>query len=130
MNLLQLYCVRHLQKRDEGSLLDLLKKKSDEKKKEQIKMEILNDLYGRRLNNLFEKGISDSTDKDDFERKLLSLKSRLEKICPRFFRWFEKNRKADFISSVIVSACEGTNVEGLYYSNNDIESFHIRSHLK
>ena len=122
MNLLRLYCVRHLQKRDEVFLLDLLKK-SDEKKKEQIKMEILNDLYGRRLNNLFERGIADSLDKDDFEAKLLSLKPRWEKICPGFFGWFEKNRKADFISSVIVSAREGTNVQGLYYSN-DIESLH------
>ncbi len=123
MNLLKLYCVRHLQKRDEVSLLDMLKKKSDDKKKEQIKMEILSDLYGQRLNNLFQKGIADSTDKDDFEAKLLSLKPRWEKICPGFFGWFEKNRKADFISSVIVSAREGTNVEGLYYSN-DIESLH------
>lgn len=124
-NLKQLYCVRHLRQRDEVHFDTCFKNtKLPETLKETNKCEVMCDLYGRRISNeTFERGLADSIDEVDFTAKLSSLKSRWDRLCPGFHDWFLKQRKADFVTSVIQSARNGTLVDGLYYQN-DIESQH------
>ena len=123
-SLLELYCVRHLKERDELMLNDLFNKNQiPEKFRTLYTKEIIDDIYGRRVNEVFEEGLADSDDCFIFEAKCISLKPRWEKLCPGFFDWFQKNRKDDFTKSVIKSARDGTNIKGLFY-NNDIESLH------
>ena len=62
-----------------------------------------------------ENGLANADDVDDFTAKLESCKLKWEKMCPGFYDWFVTHRKKDFISSVIRSAREGTNVKGIYY---------------
>ena len=122
-NLKLLYCVRHLQKRDELSIENLQKKSGVKKTDASYKQQILWDIYGKRVHDTFEQGLADADDSADLEGKLNSLKARWEKLCPGFYDWFAKQRKTEFIECVIKSAREGTNIDGLYYQN-DIESLH------
>ena len=124
--LMQLYCVRHLQQRDIIAIEKCAKSSQlPDSTKELYKSEILWDIYGKRTGETFEKGLADSTNENDMNRKLSDLKPRWDKLCPGFYAWFVKHRKSDFITSVIKSAREGTNVEGLFYQN-DIESQHAK----
>ena len=123
-SLLLLYCVRHLQKRDEIAIEKCQEKnKTAEKNKASYKQQLLWDIYGKRSNETFQEGLADSEDVDDFVAKLASLKPRWDKLCGGFFSWFVANRKKEFEQSVIKSARVGTNVRGLYYQN-DVESEH------
>jgi hypothetical protein len=119
--------VRHLQQRDIEAIDKLMKNlKLSDQTKALCKKELIWDIYGKRSSvECFENGIAEAIDEMDFNAKLISLKPRWDKLCPGFYAWFLKNRKSDFISSVIQSAREGTNVQGLYYQN-DIESQHAR----
>ena len=50
--------------------------------------------------NIFEKGIADAIDSDDFHAKVLSLEPSWEKLFPGFYKWFLTHRKKDFLQSV------------------------------
>lgn len=120
-----LYCVRHMSQRDEKKLDALLSKvncSSAERKR--AKSDILKDIYGERKGTVSEFGLAEAEDIADFNTKLNSLRERWDSRCPRFYTWFEKNRKQKFEESVIASARVGTNVIGMYYQN-DIESIHF-----
>ena len=122
--LLQLYCARYLQQRDEKAIDSCHQKSSiADNNKRSYKKEIIWDIYEKRTSDILEKGIADATDSDDFHAKLLSREPRWEKICPRFYNWFLTHRKKEFLQSVIQSAKDGTNVVGLFYQN-DFESVH------
>ena len=124
--LFQLYCVRHLQQRDEKAVDKCHEKvKSIGKNASSYKQQIMWDIYGKRFDQTFQEGLADAEDSDDFNTKLLSLKPRWDKLCPGFYNWFLVHRKKEFIESVIKSAREGTNVSGLYYQN-DVESKHAQ----
>ena len=121
----QLYCVRHLMKRDEMKLDKLFgRMKCSAAEKNKAKSEILKDIYGERKGAVYEYGLAESHDSDDFSAKLNSLQSKWESQCTGFFQWFMEKRKSKFIESVIMSAREGTDVSGLFYQN-DIESMHF-----
>ena len=77
------------------------------------------------MGEVFEYGITEALDADDFNVKLESLKSRWDELCPGFYNWFLANRKKEFLDSVIVSTRHGTNINGLYYQK-DIESLHVK----
>ena len=113
-SLSKLYCARHLSKRDEVAI---------DKNRTRCQAEIIKDLYGDRDMEVYEFGLDESFDEDDFNEKLTGLKPRWEKLCPGFHKWFITHRKKDFIESVIRTAREGTSVDGLFYQN-DIESLH------
>ena len=95
------------------------------------KAEIVNDIYGERKGNAYEYGLAEAFDNDDLTVKLQSLELKWEGLCPGFYEWFMKKRKAKFVESVIQSAREGTDTVGLYYQN-DIESLlrKATSHLR
>ena len=114
----RLICVRYLSERDGAAIKKLLQKstKSDRQKNHAI-TEIFKDLYGSRMGEVFEYGITEAFDTDDV--KLESLKTRWDGHCPGFYDWFLANRKKEFLDSVIVSARHGTNINGLY-NRNDI----------
>ena len=57
---------------------------------------------------MYEYGLAEAQDFDDFNAKLVSLKEKWESLCPGFYAWFLKKEK--FEKSVIASAREGTNV--------------------
>ena len=56
--------------------------------------------------------------------KLNSPEKRQTRICPCFFEWVVLKRMQNFIDIAIVSARDGTNLNGLYYQN-DIESINF-----
>ena len=113
-NLLKLYCVRHLSQRDEVAISKLLEKSNKSSdNKAQCQKEIRTDIYGHRMGEVYDFGLAEAFDEDDFNAKLASLKSRWESLCPGFFNWFVTHRKKEFVESVIVSARDGTNVDGL-----------------
>ena len=120
----QLYCVQHLSQCDEKKLDKLLdKQKFTSSQRCSSKSSILKDIYGERKGSVYEYGLAEAQDFDDFNAKLVSLKEKWESLCPGFYAWFLKKRKEKFEKSVIASAREGTNVSGLFYQN-DIESIH------
>ena len=129
--LLQPYCVRHLQQRDEKAIDSCHQKSSiADNNKASYKKEIIWDIYEKRTSDILEKGTVDATDSDDFHAKLLSRETRWKKLCPGFYNWFLTHRKKEFLQSVIQSARERKNVVGLY-CQNDIESLHaIEKHLQ
>ena len=85
--------------------------------------EIIKDIYGVKDGNVYEYGLAEALDEDDFNIKLQSLKDRWESLCPGFFNWFKKTRVSQFLKSVIQAARIGYDSEALYYQN-DIESIH------
>ena len=122
--LLQLYCVRYLQQRDEKTIDSCHQKSSiADNNKRSYKEQIIWDIYGKRTSDILEKGIADATDSDDLHARRLSLEPHWEKLCPGFYNWFLTHRKKEFLQSAIQSAREGTNVVGLFYQNY-IESVH------
>ena len=89
----KLTCVRQLMKRDESKLADLLPKtgRNIARNRNLFSSEIINDIYGSKVANIFEYGIVEEIDPDDFSAKLDSLEDRWEAICPGFRQWFVKN---------------------------------------
>ena len=89
----KLTCVRQLMKRDESKLADLLPKtgRNIAADRNLFSSEIINDIYGSKVANIFEYGIVEEIDPDDFSAKLDSLEDRWEAICPGFRQWFVKN---------------------------------------
>ena len=72
--LLQLYCARHLQQRDEKAIDSCHQKSSiADNNKASYKKEIIWDIYEKRTSDILEKSIANETDSDDFHAKLLSL---------------------------------------------------------
>ena len=123
-NVSQLYCVRHLSQRDEKKLIVLLAKtNSTTAARNKAKAEILKDIYGDHKGTVYEMGLAEAQDKEDFIVKLESLKERWNGLCPGFYEWFVAKRNEKFQQSVICSAREGTTVAGMFYQN-DIESMH------
>ena len=93
-------------------------------RKNKTKAEIFEDIYGERKGTTFDFGLVEATNDEDFLGKLNSLDTRWESLYPGFFQWFCGNRVDKFLESVICSACEGTEIVGLYYQNY-IESMHF-----
>ena len=117
-----LYCVRHLMQRDEQKINCILQKLDcRENERLRAKKEILSDIYGERRGGLFEYGLAESSDVEEFSEKLVSLERKWESRCPGFFKWFNEKRKKKFIDGVIVSARDGTLLTGLFYQS-DVES--------
>ena len=108
--------MRHLEKRDEEKMLTLLQKTNQSSaQKSHSKAEVLNDIYGERTGTYYEYGLAGSYDTDDFNAKLISLKEKWEALIPGFYGWFDINQKILFTETVIHSAREKTDIQGLYY---------------
>ena len=83
--LCRLVCVRHLMKRDELKLADLLPKAGQNIVYKKLSFsEIIKDIYGARVANFYEYGIVEVIDVDDFNAKLDSLEDQWESRCPEF----------------------------------------------
>ena len=121
----QLYCVRHLKQLGEMQILKMMdRKKCTEKEKMMAKKEIILYIYGQKRGTLYEYGLAESSDEEEFCGKLNSLQRKWGSRCKGFFDWFCGNRKQKFINSVICFGCDGSNVDGLFHQN-DIESQHF-----
>lgn len=69
-----------------------------------IKQDIMSDLFGKRNEDVFESGLSDSSSDEDFYHKLGILKDRWSKVDVNgkvFYEWFVQNKEAEFLQSVI-----------------------------
>ena len=123
-NLQCLRSVKHIGDRDKiklGKLLSTLK--ADHAQKATIKSEIIADIYGKNNGSVYELGLAEAVDSNDFDAKLLSLERRWDSMCPGFFSWFRRQRRDYVCTSVIQSARTVTDVVDVYYQN-DIESMH------
>ena len=112
------------EKRDEEKMLKLLQQTNQSSaQKFHSKAEVLNDIYGERTRTYYEFGLAESYDTDDFNAKLISLEEKWKALIPGFYGWFDISRKTLFIETVIRSAREKADIQGLYYQN-DLESQH------
>ena len=50
------------------------------------------------------------------------MQQKWESHCEGFFDWFGGNRKQKIINSGICSACDGSNVDGLFYQNDIVST--------
>ena len=85
--------------------------------------EIIKNIYGVKDGNVYEYGLAEALDEDDFSIKLQSLKDSWESLCPGFFNWFKKTRVSQFLKRRIQAARIDYDSEAFYYQN-DIESIH------
>ena len=93
-NVQHLYCVHHLMQRGEQKINCLLQKLDcRESERLRAKKEILSDIYGERRGGLYEYGLAESSDGEQFPEKLISLEINWESRCPGFFKWFNQKRK-------------------------------------
>ena len=86
---------------------------------------ILGDIYGLRYGPNKELGLADAKDSNDLNERLDRVRESWENICPGFFDWFVKRRKPTFERSVIESARQNSDVQGLFY-NNGVENKHFQ----
>ena len=117
-----LLCAYHLQKNDAQKMRELVCQKRALKN-------IIWDIYGHNYGGVKKLGLADSTNIDDFQIKLESLKSVWDNLCPGFHKWFSKNRASFFEQSMIESARTGIEVQGVYY-NNSIETQRFREKME
>ena len=111
----RLICVRHMMKRDELKLADLVPKTGRNIADRKLSLsEIIKDIYRSRVANFYEYGIVEAIDPDDFSGKLDSLEDRWKSLCPGFHQWFVRNRISLFLESVIQSARLNSDSTGLY----------------
>ena len=75
------------------------------------------EIYGSQSDVLFQSGLADTEDEDDFDVKLDSLKSVLDKTAPGFHNWFLKKGAQQFKESLIMSARQRIGIEGHFYTN-------------
>ena len=91
----RLLCVRLISKQDESKLTKLhSNSKQNASQRNSSKSEIVKDTYGSLSGNYYESGLSEASDKVDFEVKFASQK--WESLCPTFHSWFGKKRSASF----------------------------------
>ena len=120
----RLICARHLMKRDESKLADLLPKTGRNIANRKISSsEIIKNIYRSRVGNFYEYGIVEAIYPDDFNAKLDSLENRWEALCQGFHQWIVRKRKSLFLESVIQPAKLNSDSTGLYYQNGT-ESIH------
>ena len=82
----RLICARHLMKRDESKLSELISKtEGNICDKKHSCSEILKDIYGYKGGNYYEYGLVESINPEDFNAKLQSLQDRWDSLCPGFF---------------------------------------------
>ena len=87
--LCRLICVRHLMERGKSKLADLLPKTGRNIADGKLSSsEIIKDIYGSRVANLYEYGIAEAIDSEDLNAKLDSLEDRWEAFCPGFHQCF------------------------------------------
>ena len=116
-------------------MLKLLQKTNQSSaQKSHAKAEVLNDIYGKWTGTYYEYDLAELYDTDDFNAKLISLKGKWEALVPGLYGWFDINGKTLFIETVIQSAIEKVDIQGLYYQN-DVEFQHavekcIQNHKK
>ena len=93
-----LYCVHHLMQRDERKINFLLQKlDSRENERLRAKKEILSDIYGEKREGLYEYGLAESSDAEEFSEKLAPLERKWKSRCPGFFKWYNKKRKKSLL---------------------------------
>ena len=86
--------VRQLMQRDEQKInCPLQKLDCRENERLHAKKEILRDIYGERGGGLYEYGLAESSDAEEFSEKLASLERKWKSRCPGFFKWFNEKRK-------------------------------------
>ncbi len=69
-----------------------------------VKKEITDDIFGRQNGDIYEKGLCDAADAEQFEKQMVILKTKWassHKNGQTFFKWFEKNKREKFINSLI-----------------------------
>ena len=98
-NLQCLRNVKHIGDRDKIKLDKLLSTlKADHAQKATIKSEIIADIYGKNNGSVYELGLSEAVDSNDFDAKLLSLERRWDSMYLGFFHGFEVNGGIIFVS--------------------------------
>ena len=96
----RLVCVQHLKARDESTLSKLQEKTGrSSADKQHALSDILKDIYGSRNGNLYEYGLAEAMDIEDFDVKLDSLQRKWEGLCFNFYNWLLSKRKGSSLKA-------------------------------
>eukprot|EP00112_Aurelia_sp_Birch-Aquarium-sp1_P014208 Seg3052.3 transcript_id=Seg3052.3/GoldUCD/mRNA.D3Y31 product="hypothetical protein" protein_id=Seg3052.3/GoldUCD/D3Y31 len=106
----KLWCTQHMQERDAFKLKQLGANKNTVKR-------IMADIYGSQDDVIFQAGLADSADREDFSTKLESLQDIWDDLLPGFFSWFKKRRSVVFQECLIMQAREELGISGRFYTN-------------
>lgn len=79
------WCTQHSQERNALKLKSLCTN-------ERSRNRIMADIYGSQHDVLWENGLADAEDPEDFQIKLASLETVWESLVPGFHLWFTKHR--------------------------------------
>ena len=109
-NAKKLWCTQRMQERDVYKLKQLGANKNTVQK-------IMADIYGSQDDVLFQAGLADSADCEDFDMKLESLQDIWDDLLPGFFSWFKKRRSVIFQECLIMQAREELGISGHFYTN-------------
>ena len=120
-NTVQLRCFIHMKD-------NILRKLSDFLLPQSVREDILQDIFGKQRGTVYVKGLVDSYDANDFDKRLSSFKEKwddFESSChphqdPQFFQWFLDNKADVMKSTMIVSIREsvGLGSPPLKYTTN------------
>ena len=109
----KVWCPEHMQKKDRVKLQNMC---AGQRNSDRIKAEI----YGSQNNVLFQTGLADAINKDDFMANLnhyarhKTTKDIIDVVgC---HRWFKRKRASLFIESVILSSRKNAGIEGQFYT--------------
>lgn len=106
----KLWCTHHMQERDLQKLKTLGCNPKTQSK-------ILADIYGCQNEVLWQDGLADADDEDDYDAKLERFKAVWDDLVPGFHAWFDKNRSKLFKDCLIVSARQALGIEGRFTTN-------------
>ena len=68
--------------------------------------EVMADIFGIQDGEIFSTGLVDSQDQEMFEKNLVQLKQRWEKLVPGFYYWFNKEQASTFKKYMIADVRE------------------------
>jgi hypothetical protein len=69
-----------------------------------VNYDIIYDIFGRQNGEVFESGLCDADNADEFEKRMLILKTKWassHKNGKKFHKWFQKNKSEKFVNHVI-----------------------------
>ena len=75
------------------------------------------DIYGSQNSVLFQTGLADADDEEDFDIKFQSLESVWERKVTVFLDWFQRNRSQQFKDCLVMSSRRALGIEGRFYTN-------------
>jgi hypothetical protein len=123
--IIHLRCANHFRRNIKDKLHSL--------KLQALEVEVISDIFGKRIGNNYESGLIDSETSESFWKSLHRVKERwnnLERGCdpskePVFFDWFCKHKANDIVDCAILAVRKQAGITGQYTTNNSESINHV-----